>query len=55
MRVRYVTQSAAFGSREFVGAIFARNREKINVKRGAREPNWGCVARQGLAWIVGFA
>ena len=31
--MRYFTQSAAFGSREFVEGVFARNREKMNVKR----------------------
>ena len=40
VRVRYFTQSVAFGSREFVEEVFERNREKLQVKRerGAREP-----------------
>ena len=45
MRVRYFTQSAAF-----VEGVFARNREKMNVKRerGAREPKE--AALRGQAW-----
>jgi hypothetical protein len=40
VRVRYFTQSVAFGSREWVDEVFARNREKMRVKRerGARMP-----------------
>ena len=40
VRVRYFTDSVAFGSREWVEDVFARNREKLRVKReqGARKP-----------------
>ncbi len=40
VRVRYFTESLAFGSREWVERVFARNREKMRVKRerGARKP-----------------
>lgn len=40
VRVRYFTESVAFGSREWVEEVFARNREKLKVKRerGARRP-----------------
>ena len=39
VRVRYFTQSVAFGSQEWVEEVFARNREKMQVKRvtGARK------------------
>ena len=39
VRVRYFTDSVAFGSKEWVEEVFARNREKMQVKRerGARE------------------
>ena len=48
IRVRYFTQSAAFGSREFVEGMFARNREKIHVKRegGEREPKEAALRGQ---------
>ena len=38
VRVRYFTSSIALGSREWVEEVFARNREKLKVKReqGAR-------------------
>jgi hypothetical protein len=40
VRVRYFTQSLAFGRREWVEEVFVRNREKMRVKRedGARKP-----------------
>ena len=40
VRVRYFTESVAFGSREWVEEVFARNRDKMRVKRerGARKP-----------------
>jgi putative transposase len=40
VRVRYFTESVAFGSREWVEGVFGRNREKMRVKRkrGARKP-----------------
>jgi putative transposase len=58
VRVRYFTDSVAFGSREWVEEVFVRNREKLRVKRerGARKPkhagldgNWrGLVDLRGL-------
>ena len=40
VRVRYLTESVAFGSRQWVEEVFARNRDKLKVKRsvGARTP-----------------
>ena len=46
VRVRYFTDSIAFGRREWVESVFARNREKLRVKRerGARKPKLGALA-----------
>ena len=40
VRIRYFTESVAFGTRKWVAEVFDRNREKLKVKRerGAREP-----------------
>jgi REP element-mobilizing transposase RayT len=59
VRVRYFTESLAFGSREWVEEVFARNREKMRVKRkhGARKPgveglgDWrGLIDLRNRAW-----
>ena len=55
VRLRYFTESVAFGSREWVEEVFVRNRGKLKVKRErrAREPKFrppdiGCDGRCGF-------
>ena len=54
VRVRYFTQSAAFGSREFIEGVFEKNREKMQVKRmrGARQPKEGALRKEAWSGLL---
>jgi hypothetical protein len=53
-RVRYFTDGAVIGSREFVNAAFASARERFGPKRkdGARALRGGAGAAKGVLWSV---
>ncbi|KAB2637823.1 MAG: hypothetical protein DVB26_09070 [Verrucomicrobia bacterium] len=51
-RVRYFTDGAVIGSKEFVNEAFARARERFSTKRrdGARAMKGGGSGAKGLLW-----
>jgi putative transposase len=53
-RVRYFTDGAVIGSREFVNGVFESARERFGPKRrdGARKPRGGGSAGAGLLWSL---
>jgi hypothetical protein len=53
-RVRYFTDGAVIGSREFVNEAFASARERFGPKRkdGARKMRGSGAAAAGLLWTV---
>jgi putative transposase len=53
-RVRYFTDGAVIGSREFVNEAFAGARERFSARRkdGARRLRGGGAAAAGVLWSV---
>ena len=53
-RVRYFTDGAVIGSKEFVNAAFAKARERFGPKRndGARAMRGSGSGAKGLPWTV---
>jgi len=53
-RVRYFTDGAVLGSREFVDGVFLRCRERFGSKRttGARKLRGDAAAAAGMLWSV---
>jgi hypothetical protein len=53
-RVRYFTDGAVIGSREFVNEAFARSRERFGAKRkdGARALRGSGSAARGVIWSL---
>jgi hypothetical protein len=53
-RVRYFTDGAVIGSREFVNEAFAGARERFTAKRkdGARRMRGGAAAAAGMLWSM---
>jgi hypothetical protein len=53
-RVRYFTDGAVIGSREFVNEAFAAARERFSVKRkdGARRMRGSGTSAAGVLWSV---
>jgi len=53
-RVRYFTDGAVIGSKEFVNEAFANARERFGAKRkdGARKLKGGAAAASGVLWSV---
>jgi hypothetical protein len=53
-RVRYFTDGAVIGSKEFVNEVFAKARERFGTKRkdGARKLKGGGAAASGSLWSL---
>jgi hypothetical protein len=53
-RVRYFTDGAVIGSKEFVNEAFASARERFGAKRkdGARKLKGGGAAASGILWSL---
>ena len=53
-RVRYFTDGAVIGSKEFVNEAFAKARERFGTKRkdGARKLKGGGAAASGILWSL---